>query len=534
MRPARQVGSLQPAGCGSRPGAKRNPEGARLKKASAGREALPGKLFMEQIISNENPHYPALSAPPRKTEDMIQKNMEDRGILPPRPINDYPNNDSGRAARFVDFYRLQIRFVPAWACWLLWDGHRWKRDECNQITNIAVEHNRYLEHRIIEEFDAPKEKQAMLAQALSWGNAKLIRDMLAIASTDPRIVVDYRKLDTDPALLGVKNGVWDFRLGKLRHGNPKDLITRQVMVEYDPEAKCPLWESHIRFAAQGDRQVEVFLQRMAGYSFTGYTNEEVWFFHHGSGHNGKSVFCDTLLALAGDYGAKVNSTLYTRDRHNKLPEDQLASIEGCRLALGPEVDEGERLAEARIKELCTNSATINGRWQHARQKPFTLMAKLWVYGNHYPQIRGLDDGIWRRLRLIPWTAQVPAGQKDKNFSRRLLEGEGRGILKWILDGAHEWRKAADLGTPSVVDAAIAEYRVQEDVLLDFVEGELCVDQSLWCSRMALSECYDSWTTRAGISKVSNNKLFERMRAIPGVEDKKQNKQRGFSGVGIKP
>lgn len=489
---------------------------------------------MEQLISNENPTFPSLTS--RRVEYGVQqqKILEGYGLGDPRPIDDYDNNDSGRAERFVDRYSTRIRFVPAWSCWLLWDGHRWKRDDSNQITHIAVEHNRDLQHRILEEYEDSKAKQNMIAQSLRWGDAKLIRDMLAIASTDPRIVVDYRKLDTDPALLGVKNGVWDFRLGKLRHGNPKDLITRQVMVEYDPEAKCPLWESHIRFVAQGDRQVEVFLQRMAGYSFTGYTNEEVWFFHHGSGHNGKSVFCDTLLALAGDYGAKVNSTLYTRDRNNKLPEDQLASIEGCRLALGPEVDEGERLAEARIKELCTNSATINGRWQHARQKPFTLMAKLWVYGNHYPQIRGLDDGIWRRLRLIPWTAQVPAGQKDKNFSRRLLEEEGRGILKWILDGAHEWRKAADLGTPSVVDAAIAEYRVQEDVLLDFVEGELCVDQSLWCSRMALSECYDSWTTRAGISKVSNNKLFERMRAIPGVEDKKQNKQRGFSGVGIKP
>ena len=471
---------------------------------------------------------PPLTAPERSFGTGVAKTIAGYDI--PRSLSEYTENDSGRAELFVDTYQLKIRYVPAWGCWLLWEGHRWMRDETNYITNLAVEHHRGLQSKIIDEVSDFKERNRMLSQTLKWGDIKRIRDMLAIASSDPRIVVDYRKLDANPSLLGVKNGVWDFEKGEMRAGSPSDLITRQALCKYNPDAECPMWESHIKFAAQGDPQMMVFLQRIAGYSFTGYTSEEVWFFHHGSGKNGKSVFCDTLRLLCHDYAIKVNSSLYTRDKFNKLPEDQLASLEGRRLACGPEVDEGERLAEARIKELCTTNATINGRLQYARQNAFQLTAKLWIYGNHYPDIRGTDDGVWRRLRLIPWTAQVESGQVDKNFSQKLIEREGEGILRWVLLGAQEWKRRGDLGTPSSVAAASAEYRLQEDVLVDYVEGELCLDASLWCSRQALWEHYSAWTLRAGINRIGVKKFYERIRQLSGVSDPKRNGQRGFSGV----
>lgn len=446
---------------------------------------------------------------------------------------EYQDNDAGRAAHFVDSHISAIRFVPQWQSWLLWEGHRWRRDDLNSIMTLAVEHHRRVQSQIIDCISDPKERARELSRTLKHGDAKRLRDMLTVASADKRIVVSQERLDANKNLLGLKNGVWDFTEGVLRPGSPEDMITKQVNAEYSPDAVCPLWDSHIAFAAQGDPRFSDFLQTAAGYSFTGHTSEEVWFFHYGGGFNGKSVYCDSLLVLAGDYGHKAQSRLYMEDKWGKAPEDEQAALAGKRFVLGPEVDEGQKLAEGRIKEIVTANGWLVGRWQHGRRFDIELQCKLWLYGNYQPVIWGTDRGTWRRLRLVPWTAEIPEHLRQKDFKDRIYSEEMPGVLKWILAGASRWMQAGDLATPSCVSLASESYRKQEDVLADFFDEQVAFDPAAWVAWTALYQHYAEWAARLKIKPLSRTMFQKRVRQLPNVQEGKQAAVRGWRGIMVR-
>ncbi len=457
------------------------------------------------------------------------------GVAPRRKValGQHDDNDAGRADAFVESHLMTVRFVPEWDAWLTWKGHRWQRDEENEIWSLAIEHYRDLQARIIKEIHCPKERGAALARTLKMGNANPIRNMLTLAKADRRIVVSKDRLDTNRDLLGLKNGVWDFRENAHRPGRREDLITLQVNCEYDPLAAAPLWKSHIEFAAGGDANFAEFLKRIAGYSFTGHTKETVWFFHYGSGQNGKSVYCSSLLHLAGDYGHKAQQRLYMQDRHGKSPEDEQAALQGKRFVVGPEVEEGERLAEGRLKELVDDAPRIVGRWQHDRRFEFDLQAKLWLYGNHQPQIMGTDRGTWRRLRLVPWVRGIAEENKDLEFKEKILRAEMPGVLNWVLEGAASWQRESSLSVPSCVIAAGTAYREQEDVLADFFEGETVMLPEGWVAKNALYQSYCRWAEATNIRPLTLTRFNKRVRVVDGVSEGKRNELRGWRGIELK-
>ena len=63
--------------------------------------------------------------PPRKQE-------------PPSKPPNYTANDAGRAERFVDRFREDIRFVPEREIWLTWDAGRWSIDRDGALERLAL------------------------------------------------------------------------------------------------------------------------------------------------------------------------------------------------------------------------------------------------------------------------------------------------------------------------------------------------------------------------------------------------------------
>jgi putative DNA primase/helicase len=103
--------------------------------------------------------------------------------------------------------------------------------------------------------------------------------------------------------------------------------------------------------------------------------------------------------------------------------------------------------------------------------------KFWVESNHKPSVRGVDDGIWSRIKQVPFRQQwrEPSDDaperahlpvQDLGLSAKLLT-ERAGVLAWVVGGAQEWY-ANGLGTPREVREATAAYRDEQDVLGDFL------------------------------------------------------------------
>jgi putative DNA primase/helicase len=255
----------------------------------------------------------------------------------------------------------------------------------------------------------------------------------------------------------------------------------------------------------GDEQMLAYLQRCVGYTLTGDVSEQCLFFLHGKGQNGKSTFAETVQKLLGDYMLKSSSKLYTLDRYGTEPETEIARLFGKRLVTSTETEARSELAESRVKDL-TGGDTLSGRELYQKAFNFQPMHKLWIYGNHRPNVSGNDKGIWRRIKLIPFEVTIPDDEKDPGLMQK-LEGELPGILIWAVKGCLDWQKRG-LCEPSKVTNATKEYREEEDILAEFVSAVCLVAPSAEVNRSELYAAYRRWKGFMPLAARNFNKLME--------------------------
>ncbi len=229
--------------------------------------------------------------------------------------------------------------------------------------------------------------------------------MIALAESEPVIAVAPTMLDADPWALTVENGTLDLRSGQLRSHRPEDLITKLAPVVYDPEAEAPAWQAFIKHIMNGDGDMCAYLQRLSGYSMTGETSEQTMFVPFGAGANGKSTKLNTIRGVLGDYAKDTPPETLLAKRIPGASND-LARLQGARFVTAMETEAGNQLAEARVKQL-TGGDPITARFLYGEYFEYVPQFKLFMATNHRPRIQGTDNGIWRRIHLIPSMCPSP-------------------------------------------------------------------------------------------------------------------------------
>lgn len=444
------------------------------------------------------------------------------------PPATYESTDSGHALQFIDRHRNVLRYVPAYKQWFVWHEHHWRPDADGQIIDVARTHSRALLAEAIAMNDA-RDRVTAVKEALLLGNVKFMDAMLKMGRTDRRIVVSHEDLDADPFLLGVRNGVVELRAGTFRPGRPGDLITKRAGTTHKAGADCPRWRAFLHEIMHRDEDMVRYLQKLVGYTLTGKVSEQCFPFLYGSGKNGKSVFTETLHSLLGEYGQRAPQSLLIANANGREPTNEIARLCGARLVIGSETEEGTRLAEARVKDM-TSGDTITGRFLYTEAFDFRPKLKLWMFGNHKPEIRGADDGIWRRMRLIPFVVQIPEHQRDPHLTETLA-AEMPGILNWALEGTRLWL-AEGMKSPKAVDEACSEYREEEDTLGDFIDSELETSGSARTGTVAMYDRYKNWAETNGIRfMLSQRTLAKRLRER-GLAMTKSNGDRFWLGVAL--
>lgn len=388
--------------------------------------------------------------------DAIGSALDDAG-----PAGTY--TDLGNAERFALEHAHRLRYVAERRRWISWDGTRWRPDITGEADRAAKDTAR----RLLSE-SATIEGDNERKQAAQWAagsqSEPRVRAMLALARTEPEIVVSERDLDAHPFLLSCGNGTIDLRTGQLRVSNPADLLTRGTAVDYNANASCPRWERFLHEIFAGDIELDAFMSRFIGYALTGDTREHLLVIAHGAGCNGKSVLLETLKLVLGDLAATAAFDTFTRARGDRGPRNDLARLRGARLVTASESGDGKRLDEATVKEI-TGGDTISARFLFAEHFEFRPEFKLLLVSNHRPRVDGGDDAIWRRLRLIPFE-QSFEGREDRTLPGKLAE-ELPGILAWAVRGCLDWQQHG-LGQAAAVTRATREYRGDEDTLGAFL------------------------------------------------------------------
>lgn len=390
----------------------------------------------------------------------------------------YPMTDLGNAERFAARQRQNLRHVAAIG-WLAWDGKRWASSGSDALVGRAVHATvRAIQEEAASircsdddfEVERKQDEPVMFSDKLArWGRSSESATRLAAVARHgaPYLTIEATQLDAEPWSINVLNGT--IRIDRYAEGdpvnfrphNPNDMITKLAPVVYDPDATCPTYD---RFLAdvQPDPMMRRFLHQWGGYSLTGDTGEQKLCFLYGKGRNGKSTLVDAWGAVSGDYGETVPIETFLdqgRGRNAGAATPDLALLPGVRFLRTSEPEKGAKLAESLIK-LVTGGEPIQARHLNRDYFKFRPSFKLTMSGNYRPSISGTDEGIWRRVVLVPWGVTV--AQPDPSLLSRLTT-EGSGILNRLLDGLRDYLENG-LILPQQVAEATAEYRDDSDPL----------------------------------------------------------------------
>lgn len=419
----------------------------------------------------------------------------------------YQLTDIGNAERFVARHGVDVHYLPAWSRWLVWDGRRWATDQTLDIYRRAKDTVRAM---LAEASTlAGMERELLAKHAIRSEADGKLKAMLERVKAEPGVAIIPAALDADPWALAVDNGVIDLRTGELHPHTRERLISKISPVVHDPEAECPRWLAFLERVMGDNTELIDFLQRAVGYSLTGCTDAQCLFFLHGSGQNGKSTFLELLRTITGEYSSQADFTTFL-DKKSDGPRNDIARLVGARVVTSSEVGEGKRLNESLVKSL-TGQDTVTARFLYSEAFEYIPSFKLWLSANHKPVIRGTDNAIWRRIRLVPFTVQIPDEEKNENLLAE-LKTELPGILAWALRGCLAWLERG-LDAPTAVTSATEQYRLESDTLGSFLEDWCELDATAAERSTDLYQAYREWAKESGEFELSQTmfgrKLEER-------------------------
>lgn len=394
----------------------------------------------------------------------------------------------GLADRIVREHGAKMRFVWGWESWIAWDGKRWMKNAEGDVSEMAKATVRPLlsDASKLPDGDARK---AAIRFAMIAERDRTMAAALRLARSEPGISIKTEALNQDTGLLNTLTGIVDLRTGTVRPHDPKALLTKLCPTPYDPTATAPEWERFVLRIFDRDFGMIAFIQRLFGYAATGSCREQLLPIFWGKGANGKSTLTTAIEDTLGpDYAAPIAHSLLFAEKKDSHPA-AVADLYGKRVAITHELDGGTRLAEGLVKQL-TGGDRIKARGMRENFWQFTPTHTIFLATNTKPVIRGTDDGIWRRPKLIPFTVQIPPKEQDTDLGAK-LRAEAPGIFAWIVAGARDWYEHG-LETPPSVKAATDAYRTSSDVIGEFLAANCIEDPTIKTTAKGLYDCFAAW------------------------------------------
>lgn len=454
-----------------------------------------------------------------KTEQIrpLQENVSERAepaSLPDKlqmlnAVSNYETNDKGFGALFAEIFKDKHRYNASKKDFMAYDGKRWVDDT----------------EGLSARSDAKVLSDALLAYGSSTGNSDYLKSVSSLCSLRSRnnMLQDSRDvyyfsnedLDTNDYLLNVQNGTVDLSedTPKFLKHSPDMLLSKICNANYDPAASCKEWEKFLFEIMQGDKEKIKYLQKIAGLSLTGNTQEETCFILYGSTtRNGKSTFCETLIHLLGDYALtmKPESLAVKQNVDSRQASGDIARLAGCRFCNASEPPKRMLFDTALLKSLLGRDS-ITARHLHQREFSFIPKFKLVINTNYLPTIT--DDTVFTsgRINVISFDRHFELEEQDKHLKDKLRqESELSGILNWCIDGLRMYRKEG-LKPPAAVQQATETYRTDSDKIGNFIK-ECLTKTGKNSSIKSIYEIYSTWCSDNGYGTESKGNFISEIKS----------------------
>jgi len=435
--------------------------------------------------------------------------------------------DTSNAELLVRRHGEGIRYCNAWKKWLIWDGSRWKTDESNRIHELAKGIIREMHDQILKLEDY-RDRLELESHAVKSEAVRRRKATVEAASWEQTINVGPEDIDRDGWLFNVRNGTVDLRSGELREHRREDLISKIADVDYDAAAECPTWKAFLREIMDYRVELIEFLQTAVGWTLTGDMSEQTMFMLYGSGANGKSTFLNALIELMGEYAISTPTETFMKKNGDQMSND-IARLRGTRLVTTIEAEQGRKLSEPLIKQI-TGNDRMTARFLYGEFFDFFPTFKIYMATNHKPVIHGTDYGIWRRIKLVPFTVTIPKEKQDGRLQEK-LRGEYAGILNWMIEGCRKWREQG-LVAPEAITQATDSYRNEMDVLGNYLKERCLQGPGIMIRARELFRAYQEWCEDANERAMSERYFGMRLEEL-GLERIRLQDARYWKGIALK-
>lgn len=483
--------------------------------------------------------------------DGAPRSFEPSATAAPAKLKTFPLTDLGNAQCLIYHNQGTVQYVYEERRWLYWTKDVSGKASCKWSWDITGDIYRRIwallpvvKAQIAQRtLGNDKEYEAQIKKLTRLQSSAGVRGCLDLAPQCPGVTIPIERLDSDPWVLGVANGVVNLKDGTFREMRPDDYITVCSPVSMPTGAEggmyhaleqaagsgCPTWERFLLEVMDDNYEMVSFLQRAVGYTLTGVTTEQSFFVMYGTGANGKSTFINILSALLGKLSTTTSVAAFTGDKPSSEDSYRFAKFRGTRGLFMAEARESVRLREELIK-VATGGDELEGRVPYGQFFTYTPQFKPWMSTNHKPTIYGTDHAIWRRVKLIPFEVCIPDEEQDHQLEDK-LKAEIPGILAWAIQGCLEWQKVG-LKPPQVVLDATQAYRDESDEILRFMDDNCTVTpgcEDVEVAAGALYHCYSNWKKDRN-EKPMTQTMFGRKMLERGAMRKRKTDGMYYTGV----
>ena len=426
---------------------------------------------------------------------------------PPRSYD-----DTGNAERVIDRYGDILRYSYITKKFYVYNGVIWEEDNTGTVRALIdlmiqdMKNEKVFTSKDVEEDDAVANLEKHIKNSRSNRSKKNIEDEL---KHNTAILPD--EFDNNDMLLNTKNGYLDLSSGELHEHDKEKMFSKVTNSEYTDTARPDTWISFLNDIFNYDQDMIQFIQKSLGYSLTGSSKEQVMFILLGNGRNGKSLFVNTISRILGDYATNMQADSLMVKRGGNNINNDIARLAGARFVTSSEPNEGFVFDEGLIKQM-TGDDKITARFLHQENFEFEAKFKIWLATNHRPIVRGTDDGIWRRLIVIPFDVQIPIHKVDKNLQDKLMR-EAPAILDWLMEGCLLWQYEGldEASRPQKIKDSVQEYRQSMDITDAFLEDVCELGESYEIAASEFYQAYKNWASTNNEYDVGNVEFGKRMK-----------------------
>ncbi|MFC9739173.1 phage/plasmid primase, P4 family [Streptomyces noursei] len=427
-------------------------------------------------------------------------------------INRYGESDAMNAHALVAWSNGRIKYAPGLG-YYVWNGRTWERSEVKVRQEI---------HRM----GAALVLAGETAKARGFTMTTRIDALMTELRSVPTVHVDAFDFDNRPDLLAFRNGTVDLRTGRMRPHDKDDMLTYCLDLDFNPRAECPRWEQFLVEIFPGNPDLPGYLQRLIGYGVTGHTSEQCFAVLWGKGANGKSVLTDTLTAVFRTISKTTAFATFEEKPSGGIPND-VAALRGSRLVMAAEGESGKPMSEAVLKRV-TGKDMISARFLRQEFFEFKPTFLLMLATNHKPRFRSQDEGLWRRVKMVPFKRWFAPHERDYGLDAKLMQ-ETEGIAAWAVRGAVEWYRDG-LKDPAVITRASKEYRETSDALAGFFPGvlEACDDSHV----MNGTEAFNSYLDWCEAENLPTKERWTRRAFYDAMEERGVTRKKTAKGIAL--